>query len=105
MTEVKKECRNCIHAYSSVLEWIFCREPIRMKTFLKQYQKGQVPIGGYPQSLNHSCSRWSFKGVKHTLNFPITYGFMESQSEKYRRANDYYLWRLFNNVMNKLRIK
>jgi hypothetical protein len=50
-----KECRNCNFAHPSKLGWIFCKEPIRMKSFLKKGQEG------YPRSLNNTCPKWEWK--------------------------------------------
>ena len=56
--EEKKECRNCRHAFPTLLGWIFCRNPIRMKKYDELYSAVKIPEGGFPQSLNHSCHLW-----------------------------------------------
>ena len=53
-----KECRNCKWAFPSMLEWIFCRSPIRMVNYQRDYEANRIPQGGYPQSLDHTCELW-----------------------------------------------
>jgi len=67
----KKECRNCKHAHPSVLEWIFCREPKRMKEHYDfMFEQNLIPEGGFPQSLNHVCELWEMKKEKKGTKFP-----------------------------------
>jgi len=54
-------CSNCHHAFPSNLEWIFCREPERMKGHTADYRANKVPQGGYPHSRNYTCPKWEMK--------------------------------------------
>lgn len=68
----KKECQNCRFAHPSLLGWIFCREPERMKDHPKDHTTSKAPGGGYPQSLNHSCPAWKKAFDKHRVELIIT---------------------------------